>query len=140
MIKKTFFIIFIVLSLSACSFTSSDISSDNQASVETPPTIQKVEITINSGNQQVYTSSIDFEQDLTAFRLLEQSVQEHSLNLETKDYDFGVLIETIDGKTNGHDNKYWLYYVNDEMPMVSVDKYQLKADDKVEFRFEESIF
>ena len=60
------------------------------------------------------------------------SFQEHE--------DMGVLIEAIEGQQNGQDNKYWLYYVNGEMPMTSADQQKIKPGDVVEFRFEESAF
>ena len=41
---------------------------------------------------------------------------------------------------NGENGKYWLYYVNGEMPMVSADKKELRPGDKVEFKFEKSPF
>ena len=52
----------------------------------------------------------------------------------------GILIEAIGEKENGKDGKYWLYYVNGEMPQVAADKQILKANEVVEFKFEKSPF
>lgn len=76
--------------------------------------------------------SYEFNQAITAFDLLKKS----GLDLEVKNYDIGVFIEAIGDKRNGQDNKYWLYHVNGEMPMMAADKYMLKSGDKVEFKFE----
>ncbi len=77
---------------------------------------------------------------MTAFDLLKNKTEELNIPLKIKTYDFGILIEAIGNKKNGQDGKYWMYYVNNEMPMVSVDKKEIKPGDKVEFRFEKSPF
>lgn len=55
-------------------------------------------------------------------------------------YSFGVFIESIGGVKNGDDGKYWQYYVNDKLGEVAADKQELKAGDKVEWRFEKVPF
>lgn len=81
---------------------------------------------------------IEFVEGMTAFDLLSDRAEE--LSLETKIYDIGIFIEAIGDKKNGQDGKYWLYYINGEMPMVSADNLEIKAEDKVEFKFEGSPF
>ncbi len=81
---------------------------------------------------------IEFVEGMTAFDLLNDRAEE--LSLETKAYDIGILIEAVGDKKNGQDGKYWLYYINGEMPMVSVDNLKINPDDKVEFKFEKSPF
>jgi len=49
-------------------------------------------------------------------------------------------VESIDRVKNGINNKYWQYWVNDELPMVSADKMQLEKDDVVEWKFEPIVF
>jgi len=44
-------------------------------------------------------------------------------------------VENIDGVKNGTDNKYWQYWVNGELPMVSADKKEVKKGDEVEWKF-----
>jgi len=78
----------------------------------------------------------DYEPEITAFALLEKS----ELSLETKQYDFGILIESIDSVKNGQDNKYWIYYVDGKAAVAAADKVKLSPGDVVEFKFEESPF
>jgi hypothetical protein len=92
---------------------------------------EKVFLKVNDKNFE-----FDYERGITAFDLLERS----GLELETKQYDIGALVESIDSVENGQDNKYWIYYVNGESPILSADKMELRAGDKVEFKFEESPF
>ena len=97
---------------------------------------QEVVLVINYGDENSETFNIELIKGLTAFDLLKES----GLTLETKEYDVGLFVEAIGGKKNGEDEKYWMYYVNGEMPMVSADKKELKPGDKVEFKFEASPF
>jgi hypothetical protein len=83
---------------------------------------------------------VDFEEGMTAFDLLKNQTEELGLSLMTKTYDIGVFVEAIGEKENGQDGKYWLYYINGESPMIASDKIEIKPGDKVEFKFEESIF
>lgn len=58
-----------------------------------------------------------------------------------KDYgDMGVLITQIDQTKNGTDNKYWQFYVNDQMPQISADKFYPSATSTIKWIFQESQF
>jgi len=94
---------------------------------------------INYGDKEEIFQ-VNFDESATVFDVLKNKATEMGLNFKTKEYDFGVLIEAIGEKENGQGGKYWLYYVNGEMPMVSADKTILKPGDKVEFKFEKSLF
>lgn len=100
---------------------------------------QEVVLIIDDG-QSIRDFEMNFREGTTAFGLLEEKIKELDINLETKSYDMGIFIEAIGESKNGEDQKYWLYYVNGEMPMVSADKKELKAGDRVEFKFEKSSF
>jgi len=112
----------------------------NEIEIPQEETKEGVVLIINSDEENVKTFEIDFNSGMTAFDLLKNKAEELDLTLETKTFDIGVLIETIGNKKNGDENKYWLYYINDEMPMVAADKKEIKPGDKVEFKFEESKF
>lgn len=94
---------------------------------------------INNGIQSK-TFTVEFEQGMTAFDLLKIKAEETNLVLKIENYDIGIFIEAIGEQENGQDGKYWLYYLNGEMPMVASDKNEIKAGDKVEFKFEEPSF
>ncbi|MFH1894763.1 MAG: DUF4430 domain-containing protein [Patescibacteria group bacterium] len=101
---------------------------------------QKVVLVIENGGESPKTIESEFQDKMTAFDLLKNSLEKENIILETKQYDFGILIEAIGGVKNGDGGKYWLYYVNGEMPPVSADQKELKVGDKVEFKFEKSSF
>ena len=101
---------------------------------------EKAILIIDNGEGNPETFDVDFNQGDTAFDLLKNKAEQSELNLKTKTYDIGVMVEAIGDKENGQDGKYWLYYVNKEMPMVSADKKEIKPGDLVEFKFEKSPF
>lgn len=101
---------------------------------------EKVSLIIDYGEGEVDSFQSDFKEEMTAFDLLKEKTDESGLALKTKTYDIGIFIEAIGDKENGQDGKYWLYYINEEMPMVSADNQELKPGDKVEFKFEQSTF
>lgn len=88
----------------------------------------------SEGTPKAFTA--EFNEGITAFDLLKNKAEELNIPLKTKTYDIGILVEAIGDKENGEDGKYWLYYVNGEMPMVAADKKEIKPGDKVEFKFE----
>jgi len=101
---------------------------------------EEVILMIDNGEESARTFRSSFEEGITAFGLLEEKTKESGLTLATETYDIGVLIKMIGDKENGQDGKYWMYYVNGEMPMVAADKQEVKSGDKIEFKFEKSPF
>jgi hypothetical protein len=101
---------------------------------------EKVFLTINNGQGNPRESEFVFEEGITAFDLLDKYSKQQNLTLKTKSYDAGIFIEAIGSVENGQDGKYWMYYVNGQMPMVAADKQELTEGDKVEFKFETSNF
>ena len=83
---------------------------------------------------------LEAEATTTVFALLEQEANTAGWAIKSTAYDVGVFIEAIGDRENGRDGSYWLYYVNNEMPMEAADKYEVVPGDKVEFRFEPSPF
>lgn len=49
---------------------------------------------------------------------------------------YGVFVKSIGGIANGHDGKYWQYYVNGELGDVAADRKNISKSDVVEWRFE----
>ena len=87
-----------------------------------------------TGTPQVFELPVG--ENTTAMKLLEKS----RLDFSAKYYDAGAFIESIGELKGGDNNKYWLYYVNDEMPMLAVDQLIVTPGDIIEFKYEESMF
>lgn len=71
----------------------------------------------------------------TALDLLQEACRTAGFALESEDYDFGVLVEAINNKRNSQGGRYWLCYINGEMPQLTADKIAVKTGDKIEFKF-----
>lgn len=90
--------------------------------------------TIKNINVQKTSNLLSILQELS-------NTNEKLKDIKTQDYgDMGVLITSINGYTNGNDGNYWQYYVNNEQPMLSIDKYILLNNDVVELKFTKSKF
>ena len=100
----------------------------------------KLVLTVNEGSGQERNFESNFNEGLTAFQFLKETMEENGIFLGTKTYDFGTMVETIGSKSNGQDGLYWMYYVNGELPMAGADQYVLNPGDRVEFKFEKSAF
>lgn len=104
------------------------------------PEKQSVNFTFNfdEGNQKSFT--INQEKDDTVYSLMQKLAEDGSISLEVKEYDFGVMIDSIDNIRNGTDNKYWIYYINGQMAGEGVSTQKVQNNDNIEFRFEKSNF
>ena len=74
-----------------------------------------------------------------AYDALRIVVEQNKLNIVTKQYDFGIFVQQIGDKESLRD-KAWIYYVNGKSADVAADKYELKNDDIVEWRYTKPAF
>lgn len=104
-------------------------------------TQKRVSCIIDRGDGNVNLYQIIPSESLTVFSLLEKLAQRGDFKIEFTIYEgTGVLVENIDGVRNGTDNKYWQYWLNEELPMIAADKKEIKGGDKVEWKFAPSLF
>jgi len=75
--------------------------------------------------------SYNCEKNGTAFDGL---VKETNGNVETKDYSFGKMINSINGVKGGTDNKYWIYFVDGKSASISADNYKCAGSEKIEWK------
>ncbi|PIR86005.1 hypothetical protein COU14_01160 [Candidatus Kaiserbacteria bacterium CG10_big_fil_rev_8_21_14_0_10_44_10] len=117
---------------------------DRQGDLQNAPTEDVQEtINISLSIEDIYVNkSISVAVGDTAYEVLQALDEEDpELLLVAKEYPgLGILIEGINGKINGEDDKYWQYFVNGTMPQVGADKLELKDGDIVEWRYEVSQF
>ncbi len=87
-----------------------------------------------------YTRLVEADQEITALELLQKTAQANDLEIDLKEYAFGTIVDSLAGRTNGDENMYWIFYVNNEMATVGAGDYIIQPGDVVKFSFEESIF
>lgn len=98
-------------------------------------------LTISFSGQSTSSLEIAAQDKLTAFDVLQKAAEALGLGLETKDYgEMGVLVEKLGDKKNGDSGNYWMYYVNGKLAPVAANKQEVKAGDRVEWRFEKPSF
>ena len=102
---------------------------------------KKVSFIITEGEEETRDYQIIPSPDSTVFSLLEDLSQRENFEISYTIYpEMGVLVESIDGKKNGTEGKYWQYWVNGELPMVAADNFQVSPADVIEWKFEKSEF
>lgn len=112
------------------------------------PTPNTGESTQHQGEINVITITIDGGETFANIPVAAQDTvldvlnQLHEANehvdLVTKEYaGIGVLVQSMYGRENGTDNKYWQYTINGIMPQVGADKAKVKAGDSILWQFGE---
>lgn len=98
---------------------------------------EEVYLTIDFGDETTSYSGALFEEDTVLTILKRFSEKKHELLI--KDYDFGSLVMSIDGKENNSD-KSWIYFVNGNSGEVGADQKIVEKGDLVEWRYIKPIY
>ena len=78
--------------------------------------------------------------DMTAFNALMDMSRQYDFEVQTQTFDLGVYVDAIGEYSSGQNNRYWMYYMNNEFALESADNTVVQSDDLIEFKFEESIY
>lgn len=73
----------------------------------------------------------------SVYDVLKKACEDNNIPLNTKDTVYGAYIAGINNIDEMDCGKYsgWTYYVNDEFPSLSCDKYNVKPGDKIIFSY-----
>jgi hypothetical protein len=96
---------------------------------------QKINLAIDFGNKEVKNYDLTIEPEDTAFSVLKTTSEKENINLQVKQYDFGVFVEKI-GDFESTAKKSWIYYLNGESGQIAADQQKLKNGDKIEWKYE----
>lgn len=96
---------------------------------------QRVNLTLDFGNKEIKSFDLVVGSEDTAFSVLKTTAEKENINLEVKQYDFGVFVKKI-GDFESTTKKSWIYYVNNESGQMAADQQKLKNGDKVEWKYE----
>jgi len=103
------------------------------------PAIEQKGVTyiINKGEGNIKEYEIEISNVSTVFSLLEELSKKEGFKTETTVYpEMGIFVKSIDDLEGGTDNKWWQYWVNDNLSEVAADKKEVNNGDTVEWRFE----
>lgn len=106
---------------------------DNIPAAETK--LEKVLVAVDFGDSRKQETETSWQQGATAFDLTKAGAEKLSLAVESQSSSFGVLIEKINNFENGQDGKYWMLYINGQGAATAADKTEVKAGDKIEWKF-----
>ena len=85
--------------------------------------------------------SFEYTPSNSLFAITKNISEEQNWEFNFKEYgEMGILITQINDKINGESSKYWQYSVNNEMPMISADKYHPIDKDYIKWEFKKSKF
>jgi len=102
-------------------------------------------VIINFGNETSLTFEHITTENNTVFGFLIKAADEGGFSIDTKYYSgMGIFINEIAGVQHGtdipgiddEDQRWWQYYVNDELGPVAADRQKVNDGDTIEWRFE----
>ena len=138
--------LFVLLSagvvLSGC---ATEVAEETQA----PDTaVEETAETEESADVEEVTAAIDIlidgEQVADLSKEITVSEGTYLMDVMHEEYDVvdeGGFLSAIEGHEQDADaGRYWMYYVNDEMPSVGAFEYELEEGDSIEWRLEDSEF
>lgn len=93
---------------------------------------------INTVHIQDKTYETTYKEETSVYDLMINLESEQGLTFDGQDYgDMGFLIEEINGIENSTDqDKYWIYYVNDQKSTMGISQYILQPNDSITWRYE----
>jgi Domain of unknown function (DUF4430) len=113
------------------------------AKIETAQTQTKIDITFTFATNDTKTVEYPILANSTKnlFAISQEIAKQQAWDWQYTDYgELGYLVTKINNTKNGQDNKYWQYYIDNEQPQISANKYIPKSGEKIEWRFTESKF
>jgi hypothetical protein len=77
-------------------------------------------------------------QHTTVYGFLIEAANIENYDIKTTYYGLydSTLIDSISSYENGHENNYWIYYINGDSGTVGADKQTVKNGDIIEWKFE----
>lgn len=105
----------------------------------TSPTQQvgNASIMLDYGDGNVATyDNLRLSTNENLMQLMQQTAEDNNIVFDYKNYSgLGALITKIGGKTNGTENRYWQYWVNNKLSAVGASSYVVQPGDVIEWKF-----
>lgn len=106
---------------------------------EAPKVTINVEFVFSPERSETVAYELPAAASYSLFALTKNISSQKNWSFEWKDYgEMGILITKIDQSTNGTDNNYWQYYINNKMPQVAANNYFPKISDQIRWVFQPS--
>ena len=105
-------------------------ATESVATITPTPSATQPE-TANQGTSKIASHTLTATAAATKALDLAQS----QLELQLKEYDFGLMVEGVNGLL-ADTNNYWAVYLNGEYAKVGIAELVLQAGDRLELRYE----
>lgn len=124
--------------------TSSKSLPVNNGNAKPPEYTDNAHLTPSKSSVQPITVVLVFDENRkeeavveagTVYEALERVTAQRGMTIEKKNYDFGMMVTGV-GESKNTKDYAWLYYVNGKGGEVAADRYVLKPQDRVEWRYE----
>lgn len=129
--KKYSIVLCLAVFLFFCAFSSFRLYQPSASSKQVKVTAPNVAIVVSTPEKIVFQTTIVAS---TVFEALEKGSEMHAIFLKTKQFDFGIFVESIGDKKSTKEFA-WLYFVNGKAGTVAADKYELHDGDHVEWKY-----
>ena len=96
------------------------------------PEISRATILVSFGDGAIEETPVEAT---TALEALEKVSADQDWEIQTKEYDFGKMVEAVNGYKNSS-KKAWIYSVNGKAGDKAAGQYNLVNGDKVEWKYE----
>lgn len=96
------------------------------------PETSQVKILVSFGNSAIEETPVEA---VTALEALEKVSADQGWEIQTKEYDFGKMVEAVNGYKNSP-KKAWIYYINGQAGDKAANRYNLSNGDRVEWKYE----
>ncbi len=117
--------------LSPSNISETDPDATGSASLQE----QKVDLYVDYGNGKTTSyEGIIIDTKSTVLSILKKKLEQTGSTVTTKSYNFGAMVESINGITNNSEY-FWAFSVNGQPGSISADKYILKNGDVVEWKY-----
>ncbi|HZK22588.1 MAG TPA: DUF4430 domain-containing protein [Atopostipes sp.] len=147
-LSKLFLLLSAGVVLGACATETEEAPVEEEETTESTEATEDEAATETETNSEEVTVTFDIVIDGENVADLSQEVTvpegTYLLDAMHDTYDVvdeGSFITTIEGYEQDADaGRYWLYYINGEMPSVGAADYELESEDQIEWRLEDSEF
>lgn len=127
----------IALSVQQSDNTTNNMLESPQANIAAE-TVSVSTVVDNGSTQQTYNSKVT--SGLSAIDVLLGVAQTNGFEVKTTQYDFGILVDSINGIAgDAASNTYWIYYVNDVSATVGASSYVVADGDTILWKFEKAL-
>lgn len=92
----------------------------------------KVTLVVDFGEDRIATQTDVLAEN--ALEALENVIAEKGWEYKVQKYDFGSIVEEIEGSPNNSD-KSWIYFVNGQSGDKAADQFELQNGDLVEWKY-----